>query len=73
MFTFITILPSTSEAGLTVNLGCNGSYAVEAFDPATCISTAQGNLPTPGRFVLEKITLAPYAERIYIFTPESVK
>ena len=61
------------EAGLTVNLGCNGSYAVEAFDPATCISTAQGNLPTPGRFVLEKITLAPYAERIYIFTPESVK
>lgn len=56
-------------ADLTVNLGCGGSHAVEAFDPATCRSAAEGVVQTPGRFVLEHIALRPYEERIYIFTP----
>lgn len=57
------------SADLTVNLGCSGAYTVEAFDPGTCTWQSGGQLPTPGRFVLGNIALAPYGERIYLFKP----
>lgn len=57
------------SADLTVNLGCSGAYTVEAFDPGTCTWQSGGQLPTPGRFVLGNVALAPYGERIYLFKP----
>lgn len=57
------------SADLTVNLGCSGAYTVEAFDPGTCTWQSGERLPTPGRFVLGNVALAPYGERIYLFKP----
>lgn len=57
------------SADLTVNLGCSGAYTVEAFDPGTCTWQSGERLPTPGRFVIGNIALAPYGERIYLFKP----
>lgn len=57
------------SADLTVNLGCSGAYTVEAFDPETCTWQSGERLPTPGRFVLGNVALAPYGERIYLFKP----
>lgn len=56
---------------VTVNTGCSGSQAVEAFDPETCSWSSEGELQTPGRFVLGGVTLEPWAERIYRFTPKT--
>lgn len=57
------------SADLTVNLGCSGAYTVETFDPGTCTWQSGERLPTPGRFVLGNVALAPYGERIYLFKP----
>lgn len=57
------------SADLTVNLGCSGAYTVEAFDPGNCTWQSGERLPTPGRFVLGNVALAPYGERIYLFKP----
>ena len=58
------------QAALTINIGSNAGYAVEAFDPESRTYNCIGTLDAYGRFVLDGVALDGYAERIYIFTPQ---
>ena len=58
------------QAAMTVNIGSNARYAVEAFDPESRTYNDVGTLDAYGRFVLDGVSLDGYAERIYIFTPQ---
>lgn len=69
VYVFNNSAEELKSADLTVNLGCSGAYTVEAFDPGTCTWQSGERLPTPGRFVLGNVALAPYGERIYLFKP----
>ena len=57
------------RASLTVNLAAQGRHAVQTFDPESLVFAEQGTIETEGRFVLDGVDLAPYEERICIFTP----
>lgn len=59
-----------SRAAVTVNLAVQGRYAVQVFDPVSLAWGEREAIATDGRFVLDGVALAPYEERIYIFTPE---
>ena len=70
---YVYLYNNSSEAlgrtPLTVNLAARGRYAVHSFDPASLAFAGHGAIGTEGRFVLDGVELAPYGERIYIFTP----
>lgn len=70
---YVYLYNNSSEAlgrtPLTVNLAARGRYAVQSFDPASLAFAGHGAIGTEGRFVLDGVELAPYGERIYIFTP----
>ena len=55
-------------AAIVVNIGCSGTYGVEAFEPESRTFENCGSLSASGSFVLENVTLGGYAERIYVFT-----